>query len=79
MQSVGISGGGLENNNKCYKRDNDFLSQWYVKIILLSSQNESALNNATAGICMIFLMIDFTCRPMYLTPKLTIVRSYFRN
>ena len=70
---------GLKNDQRWYKKDNYFLSRIHIKVTFQSSQEKTALNNATAVISMIFSMIGFICRPNYFFSKLSTVLSYFKT
>jgi len=69
----------LENDQKWYKNDNDFLSQIHIKVAFRSSEDKAALNKATAVISMIFSMIGYICRPKFFLSKLSTVISYVKK
>ena len=50
-----ISGGGLENDRKCYGKGNGFLSHICIKVALPSPQNETTLNHTTHAISVLIL------------------------
>ena len=70
---------GLENNQKCFRKDNGFLRQIYIKVTLPSAQSYATLNYAAHAISMAFLIMVFTCRPKSLLQKSSWVRFYFKK
>ena len=64
--------GELKNDQKCYKKDNAFLSEIYIKVTETSPQNEIMLNYTTHAIGV--QLVCFSCDIFYLHAKVASVK-----